>query len=479
MSAINKKDGESMKQLNYNPLLDTDSYKLSHWDQYPDGMTGMMSYFESRGGEFDDCTLLGTQYLIDNYLSQPFTEDDINEANNFAAFHGEPFNFMGFYDMFRKYGGYFPVRIRAVPEGTVIPTGNVLMTVESTDPEFAWVVNYLETSLSRLWYPSTVGMLSREIKKSIKAALDRTSDTPEADLPFKLHSFGFRGVSSLESAGLGDFAHLCSFLGSDTIEGVRVANFHYDCPMAGFSIPATEHSTITSHGQAHEYEAFKRYVQKYLVDRKVPAVACVSDSYNIYDACVYWCSADMRKMLKNSGGTLIIRPDSGWPLDVLPKMFGILERALGSEVTVNQKGYKVLPPYLRVIQGDGVDRKMVRDILCVLEQLGWSATNIAFGSGGALLQKLNRDTQKFAFKCCSVTVNGQQRDVFKDPITDHGKKSKRGRLDLIRSTSGEYLTIGIGAYPTAPSSLLETVYENGPTAYRTNLEEIRQRMALK
>lgn len=472
-----------MQQLNYNPLLDLDSYHLSQPDQYPSGMTSMMGYFESRGGEFNECTLLGMQYLIDRYLSQPFTAEDLREAACFADSHGEPFNFAAHRDMLNKYGGYFPVRIRAVPEGTILPTGNVLFTVESTDPEFAWV--NLETRLTRLWYPSTVGIQSREMKKDIKHFLDLTSDTPEADLPFKLHDFGFRGVSSFESAGLGGFAHLCNFMGSDTIEGVRLANHYYDCPMAGFSIPATQHSTITSHGRANEYEAFTRYVQKYLVERQVPAgapklAACVSDSYNIYEAVKFWCSPVMREMLRNSGGTLVIRPDSGDPLKVLPEIFGIMGHELGKEVTVNQKGYKVLPPYLLTIQGDGIDRATNRQILQALLDLGWSTRNITAGSGGALLQKVNRDTQKFAYKCCSVTVNGQEREVFKDPVTDHGKKSKSGRLDLIKGLDGKYTTVKLNPGDFQHEwSELQTVYENGPCGARTNLADIRSRMAIK
>lgn len=472
-----------MTQLNYNPLLDTDSYKLSHWPQYPQGMTSMCSYFESRGGEFDECTLVGTQYLIDKYLSQRFTLEDIDEAEAFAEAHGEPFNGTGFTNMWMVHKGYFPVRIRAVPEGTVVPTGNVLMTVESTDPEFCWVVNYLETMLSRLWYPSTVAMVSREMKKTIKHYLDLTSDTPEADLPFKLHDFGARGVSSRESAALGGLAHLYNFLGSDTIEGVRAANHYYDCPMAGFSIPATEHSTITSHGKVNEFFAYSEYVRKFLTQRKVPdgvpkLAACVIDSYDTFRATEFFCSDYMLPILKVCGGTLILRPDSGAPHIVLQKMLNIMKAKLGSEITVNSKGYRVLPPYLRLIQGDGIDHHSLGKILEALTDAGWSTTNITFGSGGGLLQKVNRDTQKFAFKCSSVTVDGVQRDVFKDPITDPGKKSKCGRLDLVKR-NGQYQTISENLWVPGDLSELMTVYQNGPTTYRTNLADIRQRMALK
>lgn len=472
-------------QVHRNPWLLTDSYKGSHAGQYPPGMTSMFSYFESRGGEFENCTLLGTQALIAEHLAEPFTLSDVDEAAKFFEAHGvygfphkEARNlaFMG-------YGtSHFPVRIRAVPEGTIVPTGNALMTVESTGTS-PWVVNYLETLLSELWYPSTVGMISRHCKEVIKRYLDQTSDTPEADLPFKLHDFGFRGVSSVESAGLGGFAHLCNFLGSDTIQGVRVANFHYDCPMAGFSIPATEHSTVTSWGKINEYHMFAEYVRKFLVERQVPPgvpklAACVSDSYDVFRACEYWTSPYIRNMLKSSGGTLIIRPDSGDPLFVLPKLFDILESQL-DDVTVNQKGYKVLPPYFRMIQGDGINRHTLEDILALVTTHGWSASNIAFGSGGGLLQSCNRDTQKFAFKCSSVTINGEERDVFKSPITDPGKRSKTGRLDLIK-VKGEFRTVHLAPGQLQhPDSVLVTVYNNGPTAYRTNMVEIRNRMEIK
>jgi nicotinamide phosphoribosyltransferase len=235
-----------MTKLSYNPLLDTDSYKLSHWNQYPEGTTSVMSYFESRGGEFEDSTLFGMQYLIDNYLSHPFTMGHIMEAAAFAEAHGEPFNADGFTAMLEKHKGFFPVRIRAVPEGTVVPVKNCLLTVESTDPEFAWVVSYLETLLVRLWYPSTIAVQSRESKKILQRYLNLTSENPESEIQFKLHDFGARGVTCLEQSRIGGAAHLLNFLGSDTIEGIRMANFHYDIPMAGFSIPASEHSTVSS-----------------------------------------------------------------------------------------------------------------------------------------------------------------------------------------------------------------------------------------
>ncbi len=467
-------------RLLYNPILDTDSYKLSHWTQYPAGTSRMMSYLEARGGEFDECTLFGLQYVLHEYLAEPVTLADVLEAKEFAASHGEPFNEAGWMHIVDFYGGHLPVTIRAIPEGTVVPVSNALLTIESADdPKCAWIVSWLETMLVRLWYPSTIAIASRESKKIIREFLELSADNPDAEIGFKLHDFGARGVASLEQSRLGGAAHLLSFLGSDTIEGIRTANHYYGEAMAGFSIPATEHSTMTMWGEAHEEDAFESYVRHALVDRQVPAgvpklAACVSDSYDIFRAVEdYWCGQRLLPLIQQSGGTLVIRPDSGDPLDVLPKLFEILERKVG--MTVNSKGFKVLPPYFRVIQGDGIDRDSMRAILQKLTDLKISASNIAFGSGGGLLQKVNRDTQKWAFKCCFAVVNGQAVDVRKNPVTDAGKRSKGGRLDLIRTADG-FETIALEGNELRADSAMVTVYDHGRITYDTDFESCRARM---
>jgi len=218
-----------------NLLLDTDSYKLSHWVQYPPKTTSMYSYLESRGGKYGHTVMFGLQPILKR-LEQGFTMDDVNEARDFAAAHGEPFNYDGWSACYAKHNGAFPVRIRAVAEGVVVPVSNILMSVESTDPEFFWVVSYLETVLMRMWYPITVATQSWTIKQIIRGYLDRTADDTDAEINFKLHDFGSRGVSSYESACIGGAAHLTQFMGSDTMAGVRFANHYYKSPMSGFSI---------------------------------------------------------------------------------------------------------------------------------------------------------------------------------------------------------------------------------------------------
>lgn len=311
--------------------------------------------------------------------------------------------------------------------------------------------------------PTSVATLSRECKKVILAALEKTGDPSLID--FKLHDFGFRGVSSVESAALGGAAHLVNFKGTDTMAALELASEFYGEIMPGFSIPATEHSTITSWGRERECDAYANFLDQY----PQGLIACVSDSYDIYQACdVYWGKVLREKVLARDG-VLVIRPDSGDPHQLLPHILEILGDRFGW--AYNDKGYKVLDRHVRVIQGDGVNLQSIGTILATLETHRWSADNLAFGMGGALLQKLNRDTLKFAFKCCSVVVDGERRDVYKQPIDEPFKQSKAGLLKLVQGIDG-YQTV---AQDAPGKDVLQTVFLNGYAIRRTTLSEVRER----
>lgn len=456
--------------MDWNVLLLTDSYKLSHHKQYPPGTRAVYSYFESRGGQFADVVFFGLQYYLMEYLSGPVvTRDKIAEAAAISRQHfgtDEIFHHQGWAHILERHAGRLPVRIRAVPEGTTVPVHNVLMTIENTDPACYWLTNYLETLLVQVWYGSTVATQSREMKKVVLAALAETGDPTLAD--FKLHDFGCRGVSSVETAGLGACAHLISFRGTDTVPGLVIARDYYGCPMAGVSIPAAEHSTITSWGKANEVNAFANMLAKF----PEGAVAVVSDSFDIFHACAKLWGEELWSDVTQRHGTVIIRPDSGDPVEVVCKVLDILAGCFGAET--NTKGFKVLNPHVRVIQGDGIDYHSMKAILDAMKAKGWSADNVAFGSGGGLLQKLNRDTLKFAFKCSSILIDGEERDVFKQPITDIGKQSKRGRLKLLKTDAG-YTTVH---EHDAGGDELVTVFEDGMLKRAWGLDEIRKRAAL-
>ena len=447
----------------------TDSYKVSHYKQYPAKTNRVLSFFESRGGRYGGVLFFGLQYLIKKYLEgQVVTEEKIQEAKEvFQAHFGNQslFNEAGWRHILQEHGGRLPIEIKAVPEGTLVPVSNVLVTVVNTDPAVPWLTNYVETLLVQLWYPTTVATQSYFMRQTILQYLEETG-TP-GDIDFKLHDFGYRGSTTVESAGIGGVAHLVNFKGTDTIESLVVAKRYYGEAMAGFSIPAAEHSTITSWGRNREVDAYENMLTQY----PDGPVAVVSDSFNIFEACEKLWGGKLRQKVLARNGVLVIRPDSGDPLQVLPKVLGILGEKFG--YTVNLKGYKVLSPKVRLIQGDGINYESVGEILEALKQAGWSADNIAFGSGGGLLQMLNRDTQKFAFKCCAIEIDGVWSDVMKDPVTDSGKRSKAGRLALVLDGK-TYQTvkedeIGVRA------DLLIPVFRNGKLLVDQKFADIRKR----
>ncbi len=459
-------------KLSKNILLNTDSYKVSMFKQYPAGTTGVYSYIEARGGRYNQTVFFGLQAFIKEYLLEPITQADIDIADEILTAHGEPFNREGWEYILQAHGGYLPVVIRAVPEGTVVPVKNVLATIENTDPKAFWLTTWLETALLRaIWYPTTVATQSKAIKNTILEYLEKSGEP--STIGFKLHDFGARGVSSMESAGIGGAAHLVNFMGTDTITGVLFAREYYNAGVSGFSIPAAEHSTITSWGRTGEVDAYRNMVKQF--GREGSILAVVSDSYDIFNACKLW-GTELKQDVIDSGATVVVRPDSGDPAEVLPKMIRILGETFG--YTTNAKGYKVLNN-VRLIWGDGINQMSIRTIYSVMTDLnGWSADNFAFGMGGALLQQLDRDTQKWAMKCSSACVNGEWIDVFKDPITDSGKASKKGRVTLWKS-GGDYVTsvdapTGWSDKAIGPwTDMLEPVFKDGKLLRDMTFEEVR------
>jgi nicotinamide phosphoribosyltransferase len=452
-----------------NPITATDSYKVTHFKQYPPKTTQMFSYIESRGGVYSETKFFGLQYLLKTWLENPVSKEHVREAEELfkAHFGNDYFPKAGWLKIAEKYDGLPPVKIRAVPEGMVVPTHNVLVTVESTDEELFWLPSWLETQLLRtVWYGTTVATVSHSIKKLILSFLGRTADDPKGEIAFKLHDFGARGVSSAESAGLGGCAHLTNFMGSDTVEALLFARKYYGESMAAFSIPAMEHSTVTSWGKANEAESYSNFVTQF--GKPGTLIAAVSDSYDLYNAVEHIWGEELKQQVQESGATIVVRPDSGDPPLIVLRTLQLLESKYGA--TKNSKGYKVLNG-MRVIQGDGVVEDSIRRILDLAERYEYSATNIAFGMGGALLQQVNRDTQKFAMKCSEVVVDGVHRPVSKDPITDPGKKSKTGRLELYR-TGNRFVT---SADEVSGEKVLRTVYENGRLLVDDTLATIRSR----
>ena len=456
-----------------NIILLSDSYKTGHYLQYPPKTNTVYSYFESRGGRSPHTMFFGLQYYLKKYLQGVVvTEEKIQEAKEIITAHmgnERLFNEKGWRYILENHGGKLPVRIKAVPEGAIVDNFNVLVTVENTDPNCYWLTNYLETLLVQVWYASTVATQSNAILKMLTEFAELTGDTSLVN--FKLHDFGFRGVSSVESAGIGGLAHLINFLGTDTMEALVFAKKYYNCDCAGFSIPASEHSTITSWGKENEDKAMENMLDQY---SDCPLIACVSDSYDIFKACSDIWGTKLKDKIMKRNGTLVIRPDSGDPKTVILQILNILWDKFGGNV--NNKGYKVLDPHVRVIQGDGVNYDSIKSILEAMEEQNYSIDNIAFGMGGALLQKLDRDTQKFAFKCSSININGKEIDVYKKPITDIGKMSKKGRLKLVavEGNNGKNKLYTIKRGVSQEKDILEEVFLNGKITKKYTLDEVRE-----
>lgn len=451
-------------------ITKTDSYKATHGAQYPKGTEVVYSYLESRGGKFNNTVFFGLQYILKEHLTTPLTKEDVDRAELFWNSH---FGSKGIFKremwdhIVDNLGGNLPIRICAVPEGTVVPIKNALMTIENTDIKCAPLTNFLETILLQVWYPTTVATYSRECKKIILKYLKETGDP--SLLPFKFHDFGYRGVSSDESAMIGGAAHLVNFMGTDTVAGIEMLMLYYNADMCGFSIPASEHSTMTSWGKDNEGKAYENMLDTY----PTGLVACVSDSWDIDNAVDKIWGQDLHDKIMKRDGTLVIRPDSGDPVEITLRIIESLGKRFG--YTANEKGYKVLDPHVRIIQGDGVNLESIEAILANFKNNGWSADNIAFGAGGKLLQAHDRDEQQFAIKCSSITINGTETDVYKQPKTDPTKNSKRSRLNLVKDLDGVIRTRESGkTYTTeAELELLVPVYENGKLLVEYDLQTIR------
>jgi nicotinamide phosphoribosyltransferase len=346
-----------------------------------------------------------------------------------------------------------------------------MMTVENTDPECFALTNHLETMLTRVWSPCTTATLSFEIMKLLEHYAEETS-VDDSLIKFRTHDFGARGVSSRESAAIQGAGHLLNFMGTDTIAAMELAHNYYDASYDGlaYSVPATEHSVMTSLGPDGESELLLNLINKY----PTGILSLVIDSYN-YNDFILKHAAEHKDAIEDRDGVTVFRPDSGDPESVTLDVLNALEYVFGS--TLNSKGYKVLNPKIGVFWGDGIDYYGIRGILHTMKSQGWAASNIVFGCGGGLLQKMNRDTQRFAFKCSAQKRHGTWIDISKNPL-DSSKASKKGRLKLIRdgeNEDGKFITI---AHDEPGEDHLGVVFENGNLIRDISFDECRKNTGL-
>ena len=465
--------------MNKNICLTTDSYKLNHWNQYPVGTEKVYSYFECRKGAlYAETPFFGLQYIIKNHLEGVVvTREKIENAAKLCKAHfgsEKYFNREGWEHILNSWGGKLPVVIKAVEEGTVVPINNVLMTIENTGgAETAWLTNFLETILSQVWYPITVAALSRNVKTTIKEYLDATSDG--GLLNFGLHDFGFRGASSWETAGIGGAAHLINFLGTDTVVAMEVAMNYYNANLENlaFSVAATEHSVMTALGKNGEEQVVENLLNEY----PTGILSVVADSYDIYNFVSNIVGTKFKDRILARDGVFVVRPDSITPTHPAPEdeMVWIMEN-LWANIggTINSKGYKVINPKVRVLWGDGIDLYGIRMILHAIAKAGFASENMAcFSMGGGLLQKVNRDTQRCAFKCSAQYRDGQWYDIQKNP-KDASKASKKGKLKLTK-INGKFETVGEN---DPGEDYLKVVFTNGVLVKEIDFDTVRKNAAL-
>ncbi len=458
-----------------NICLLTDSYKVTHHYFYPEGTEKIYSYLESRtGAEFNKTVFYGLQYILKKYLEgNVVTEEKVQEAQKIVDVHigSDIFNTEDWMYIVEKLDGKLPVEIKAVPEGTPVDVGNVLMTVENTDKQCYWLPNYLESLLLQVWYPSTVATLSAEVKKLCNFYLEVTGSSKD-NMEFMLHDFGYRGATSTESSRLCGSAHLLSFSGTDTIPALSIPmNYYNDCDVEGFSVQATEHSVMTSQGLENEMEQAINVV----THAKNGILSIVIDSYNyrnfLQNACFEGNKLNdeiINFLNKEKTNKIVFRPDSGEPVSTTIDCLETIGEGFGTKM--NDEGYKLFDANVGLLWGDGLNYHKIRDILFGMKTNGWAAENIIFGMGGGLHSSVNRDTQRNAFKCSAQYRNGQWFDIFKKPL-DSSKTSKKGRFKLIREDK---------TFRTVPMDVegkdeLQTVFKNGKIVFEEDFKTIKSR----
>lgn len=455
-----------------NIITATDGYKLLHHLQFPNKLRRSSYYGEPRvGGKYKTVTVAGLKYLCAVLASSPATWEDWEEAEavlpNYILGQHDGWNKEDWATIIQEFDGKLPVEIKVAPEGLIVPEGNVIYSVESTDERFPWLPGHIEgLCLQYAWYGTTVATHSRACLEVIYEYMDKTSDNMEK-APYMLNDFGFRGASSYESGATGGYAASLNSNGSDTLSAIMLVRhlFPEYTGLAGYTIPAREHSTTTIYGTSLEGDklAYSNSIQKF----GGGLYAVVMDSID-YKASVKMVGAELKRDILAAGGTLVGRPDSGNAIDNI--MFALKQFGKDFGYTKNSKGYKVLHPSVAVIQGDGLEKPSdFRDILNWMEANGWAACNVAFGMGGGLLQKVDRDWQRFAQKMCAAKLDGEWVDVYK---ATPGKESKKGRQMLYRNgLTGDVYTGQVGLTGIQAEKLLFTGFLNGLDLHAQTYEE--------
>lgn len=469
-----------------NPLLGLDSYKMGHMSQYAPGTTFVLSYFCNRSDHyFDKHVFFGLQYYLQEYLTTKLTKEMGEEfLYHRSLILGKPEKGVvekinGLCDL-----GYFPLKIKSLPEGSVTTKGVPLFTIRNTIPGYHWTVGMVESLLLKIWYSNTVATASYKYRQLVNKLFEESVDEDKFFLKdFMVHDFGFRGDSSEEGAALSGVSHLLNFTGSDTVPalGLAIKNYYADTskPIM-LSVPASEHSVACSFGKDNEFEYFENMLNVY----PEGIVSIVSDQYDVYKVFSEYTIRLKDKILARKGKT-VFRPDSGDQETIIcgdesaefnsPQWLGclrLLDKVFGH--TINSKGYKVLNESVGLIYGDGMYYEKYERTQRRLMSMGYSAENLVIGVGG-ILRNYSRDSLGAAIKAVWVEKNGVSTEIFKDPITDHNKKSLKGLL-YVGEKNGELFVEDQVSSEKEQTGLLTNVFVDGKMVRETSLSEIRSRL---
>lgn len=482
------------------PMLLADFYKLSHRAQYPEGTEMVYSTWIPRTSRLEgveEVVAFGFQGFIQEYLIDYFDEhffnrplDDVLDEyvrvikHTLGIENPEVQHIEGLWQL-----RYLPILIKAVDEGTLIPLRVPMLTMENTHRDFFWVTNFLETLMStELWFPSMSATTALQYKKVLDAWAMKTVGNTDF-VPFQGHDFSMRGHTSLQSGTHSGAGHLLSFVGTDTIPAILYLEEHYGADieneLVGTSIPATEHSVMCTYGEGNEFEAYR-----HLIEDVYPSgfVSIVSDTWDLWKV-LSDVIAPLKDVIMARDGRVVIRPDSGDPVLILcgnpdgehelerRGVIGILYDIFGG--TVNEKGFIELDPHIGAIYGDAITLERCDDICRRLSDKGFASTNTVFGIGSFTYQYVTRDTLGFTLKSTYAIVNGEERLISKDPITDDGiKKSLRGLVAVVRNSDTIVAIDNLNAEEQSmvDGNLLTPVFMDGRMLKITSLSEIRARL---
>ena len=508
-----------------NAMLLTDGYKLGHKIMYPENMTKLYSNITPRGAKYmpdatEGAVVFGIQYFIKKYLIDGFKKNffDLPEDTIVKLYHEFLVSYLGkeTADMIgvehvRELHklGYFPIRIKALPEGAYCPIGVPYMTITNTNPKFAWLTNYIESITSNvIWHPVTAATIAdifkRElIRHAIKTGFYNPDDT--SNINFLCHDFSMRGMSSLESTIECGMAWLTSFCGSESVPAIVSLPYFYpvkDKTTIAGTIPASEHSVECTNAFYQEDGCNEdpitpediKYFERMLNKFKDGFISIVADGFD------YWhfltkIVPQYKDQIMQRNGRVVIRPDSGDPVKIIcgdPEAedpfvrmgsYEFLWNTFGG--TFNEKGYKVLDSHIGMIYGDSINVKRQKEIYKRLEEKGFAATNLCLGCGSFSISMVSRDSLGQAMKATYFEVTDKNGNVtgmpiYKDPKTVCGtpKKSHKGLLCVLYDPSEQKYVVEDNCTPEQEAEgYLVTVFENGKHTKEYTFDEIRARRA--